>query len=163
MSEQRTDTTASAETDHEDSGTMTTGDLANAMQRGPDDDAPEVGETEPGNEAEVAAAAGARPVADDEGDGDERDEHEPLLPPSDVDDLRRRWDAVQSTFVDEPREAVSKADAMVADLAQRLIVSFAAERERLEAQWTSGDDVSTEDLRLALRRYRSFFQRLLAA
>jgi hypothetical protein len=162
MSEQRTDTTGSAETDLEDSGTMTTGDLANAMQRGPDENAPEGGETEAGNEAEVAAAAGARPGAD-EGDGDEEEEHEPLLPPSDVDDLRRRWDAVQSTFVDEPREAVSKADAMVADLAQRLIVSFAAERERLEAQWTSGDDVSTEDLRLALRRYRSFFQRLLAA
>jgi hypothetical protein len=158
MSEQHTDTTASAETDDEVSGTMTTGDLANAMQRGPDEDAPEMGETEAGNEAEVGAAAGA-PAADDE----DEDEHEPLLPPSDVEDLRRRWDAVQSTFVDEPRDAVSKADAMVADLAQRLIVSFAAERERLEAQWTSGDDVSTEELRLALRRYRSFFQRLLAA
>jgi hypothetical protein len=74
-----------------------------------------------------------------------------------------RWQEVQGSFVDQPREAVAEADALVADLMQRLAASFSHERERLEAQWDRGDDVSTEDLRVALTRYRSFFERLLSA
>ena len=66
-------------------------------------------------------------------------------------------------FVDEPRDSVAQADALVADLMQQLAASFSEERERLEKQWDSGDDVSTEDLRVALTRYRSFFDRLLSA
>lgn len=118
-----------------------------------------------GLDEDDAAEAGTEEVDTTSAPGtDAVDEaHEPLLPPAEMDDLRRRWDDVQFTFVDEPREAVSRADAMVGDLAQRLITSFAAEREQLESQWTSGDDVSTEELRVALRRYRSFFERLLAA
>jgi hypothetical protein len=65
--------------------------------------------------------------------------------------------------VDEPRKAVQEADALVAELMQRLAQTFAAEREDLESRWSGGDDVSTEDLRHGLRRYRSFFERLLAA
>jgi hypothetical protein len=65
--------------------------------------------------------------------------------------------------VDEPRDAVAEADALVADLMQRLAAGFSHERERLEGQWDRGDDVSTEDLRVALTRYRSFFDRLLSA
>jgi hypothetical protein len=74
-----------------------------------------------------------------------------------------RWREIQAQFVDEPRSAVQDADALVADLMQRLARMFATERDQLESRWTSGEDVSTEDLRQGLRRYRSFFERLLAA
>jgi hypothetical protein len=76
--------------------------------------------------------------------------------------LRRRWEEVQTRFVDEPRGAVEDADSLVANLMQQLAQSFAQERERLESQWGRGEDISTEDLRVALQRYRSFFQRLLS-
>jgi len=69
---------------------------------------------------------------------------------------------VQTGFVDEPRAAVEQADALVAEVMKRLADSFATERQALEQQWSRGDDVSTEELRLALRRYRSFFDRLLS-
>jgi hypothetical protein len=87
----------------------------------------------------------------------------PLLPAADNQRLQRRWEEIQSGFVDEPRRMVEQADALVADLMQQLAVAFADARQRLEEQWASGEDVSTEDLRQALTRYRSFFQRLLTA
>jgi len=74
-----------------------------------------------------------------------------------------RWDEIQSGFVDEPREAVEKADALVADVVDRLTTGFSAARSSLEEQWAKGEDASTEDLRVVLTRYRSFFKRLLAA
>lgn len=86
----------------------------------------------------------------------------PLLLPEEAKDLRARWDAIQVSFVDEPRRAVEQADGLVALAMKRLAEMFAAERAKLEGQWERGDDVSTEDLRLALRRYRSFFGRLLS-
>jgi len=85
----------------------------------------------------------------------------PLFSPSDVQDLRGRWSNVQAGFVDEPRRAVQEADQLVAAVMKRLAEGFADERSNLEKQWDRGDNVSTEDLRLALRRYRSFFDRLL--
>jgi hypothetical protein len=91
------------------------------------------------------------------------EEREPLLPNDQTDRYTTRWREIQSTFVDEPRRSVEQADALVADLMQRLAAGFSTERERLEGQWDSGDDVSTEDLRVALTRYRSFFDRLLSA
>ena len=90
----------------------------------------------------------------------ERDE--PLLPEDEGDRLMHRWHEIQSSFVDRPRDSVEQADALVADLMQRLAAGFSEARERLEQQWDSGDDVSTEDLRVALTRYRSFFGRLLS-
>jgi hypothetical protein len=77
--------------------------------------------------------------------------------------MNRRWSEVQTGFVDEPRQAVEKADALVADAIQKLASSFAEERAKLEGQWDRGGEVSTEDLRQALQRYRSFFTRLLSA
>jgi hypothetical protein len=74
-----------------------------------------------------------------------------------------RWSEIQAEFVDEPQRAVQEADALVADLMQRLTRTFASERDQLESRWSGGDEVSTEDLRQGLRRYRSFFERLLAA
>jgi len=86
----------------------------------------------------------------------------PLFPENEAGELRRRWDSVQASFVDEPRRAVEQADELVANAMKRLAETFANERATLESQWDRGDSVSTEDLRLALQRYRSFFGRLLA-
>ena len=87
---------------------------------------------------------------------------EPLFPQKETQELRDRWHSIQAGFVDEPRKAVEDADGLVAVAIKSLAESFANERDRLEAQWDRGDDVSTEDLRVALRRYRSFFERLLS-
>lgn len=92
----------------------------------------------------------------------ETDERTALFSPDETGTLRSQWDAIQVGFVDEPRQAVEKADALVAGAMKRLAEVFAAERERLEKQWDRGDSVSTEELRLALRRYRAFFGRLLS-
>jgi hypothetical protein len=86
----------------------------------------------------------------------------PLFSPEETKDFRARWDALQVSFVDEPRQAVEQADNLVAVTMKRLAEMFATERARLEGQWDRGDNVSTEDFRLALRRYRSFFGRLLS-
>jgi len=85
----------------------------------------------------------------------------PLLPDAEASDFERRWAEVQVGFVDEPQRCVQEADSLVAEVMQRLADSFARERQDLEAQWASGGDASTEDLRVALQRYRSFFNRLL--
>ena len=87
----------------------------------------------------------------------------PLFSQADVGDLRERWTDVQTGFVDEPRHAVEEADKLVAAVMQRLAEGFANERANLEKQWDRGDNVSTEDLRVAMQRYRSFFDRLLNA
>jgi hypothetical protein len=85
----------------------------------------------------------------------------PLFSESEMEDFRSRWSKVQTGFVDAPRTTVEEADKLVAAVMQRLAEGFANERSALEKQWDSGDNVSTEDLRLALQRYRSFFGRLL--
>jgi polyhydroxyalkanoate synthesis regulator phasin len=86
----------------------------------------------------------------------------PLLKKEQTERFSERWDEIQASFVDRPQQAVEEADALVSDLMQRLTGTFANERDRLEKQWAKGDDVSTEDLRVALTRYRSFFDRLLS-
>lgn len=87
----------------------------------------------------------------------------PLFSDTEVTELRDRWSDVQSAFVDAPRKAVEEADKLVAAVMQELAEGFAKERSNLETQWAQGSDVSTEDLRVALQRYRSFFDRLLKA
>jgi hypothetical protein len=103
----------------------------------------------------------SRDPAQDRATG-EHDQLEPLLAGDDAEEYRGRWHDLQASFVDEPHKVVELADQLVAELMQRLAQSFAAERTRLEAQWSRGEEVSTEDLRVALQRYRSFFERLLA-
>jgi hypothetical protein len=87
----------------------------------------------------------------------------PLLPPVEAQRFSDDWTSVQGNFVDKPREAVEQADRLVADLMQRLAAGFSETRASLEQQWDGQDDISTEDLRVALTRYRSFFERLLSA
>jgi hypothetical protein len=85
----------------------------------------------------------------------------PLFSESEMGEFRSRWSNLQTGFVDEPRRTVEDADKLVASVMQRLAEGFASERSGLEKQWDQGDHVSTEDLRIALQRYRSFFDRLL--
>jgi len=89
-------------------------------------------------------------------------ENGPLFAGSEANELRSRWDSIQVGFVDEPRRAVEQADNLVAGTMKRLAEIFTEERNKLEHQWDQGENVSTEDLRQALRRYRSFFDRLLS-
>ena len=86
----------------------------------------------------------------------------PLLG-AETDELRARWQSVQAGFVDEPLRSVEQADALVTDVIERLTRTFQETRETLETQLSDTEDVSTEDLRIGLQRYRSFFERLLAA
>jgi hypothetical protein len=85
-----------------------------------------------------------------------------LFADTDLSGLRSRWDNVQAAFVDNPEECVQKADTLVAEVVDQLTTGFTDARSRLEAQWARGEKVSTEDLRIALTRYRDFFQRLLS-
>ena len=93
----------------------------------------------------------------------EREEERPtpLFAPDQTDELKDRWGQIQASFVDEPRQAVEQADRLVATAIKRLAEIFADEKGGLEGQWDRGGEVSTEDLRQALRRYRSFFGRVL--
>lgn len=86
----------------------------------------------------------------------------PLFPHNELEGLRSRWKEIQTNFVDEPRKAVEQADGLVASAMKRLAEIFADERSNLEKQWDKGDQVSTEDLRVAFQRYRTFFDRLLS-
>lgn len=133
---------------------LTTDDLASGGERDT-----RVAETE--RETEDRRDTVAADIQSEEADTSTTSE--PLLGGSQADDFRQRWESIQTGFVDEPRQAVQEADALVADLMQRLADMFSEERRNLEGQWDRGDDVSTEDLRVALQRYRSFFDRLLSA
>jgi len=152
-----------------DARSLTTADLAEAGEEN---------RIESDREREARARAFQRPepaevgTRDDDARNVERMQNEggnpeeppsSLFEPSAVKNLRGRWDSIQTRFVDEPRIAVEEADGLVAATIKDLAESFAKQRAELEHRWTKGNDVSTEDLRLALRRYRSFFQRLLAA
>src|SRR6266851_555932 len=110
--------------------------------------------------AAIHTIEGPRDIVPDQKNQNERPGQ--LFPENELNEFRSRWDKVQIGFVDEPRAAVEKADSLVATVVKRIAEQFAAERAELKHQWDRGDNVSTEDLRQALRRYRSFFDRLLA-
>lgn len=112
---------------------------------------------EPGKPARAEDDA-EKTSAADTGEGAD----EELLAPQDKENFRTRWQAIQNDFVDDPREAVHSADSLVADVMQKLAATFAERREGLEEQWNRGEQADTESLRVALREYRSFFNRLLA-
>ncbi|WP_351225468.1 hypothetical protein [Streptomyces sp. NPDC002133] len=87
----------------------------------------------------------------------------PLIPPGEAESYRDRWQEIQGTFVDDPRDSVRAADALVADVIQSLAANFADHKKDLESQWSRGEEIETEGLRVALQRYRTFFNRLLHA
>lgn len=145
---------------------LTTADLAGRAETTPNERA---------LDAESPEWAGRPTLVKREEDADAQDRNEssqvapremastPLFSEGEVTELRGRWSDVQSGFVDEPRKAVEEADKLVATVMKRLAEGFAGERSNLETQWARGGNVSTEDLRVALQRYRSFFDRLLNA
>jgi hypothetical protein len=123
----------------------------------------------------MASAAAGQPLPKDDRRADPRpvtraderavmtdDRPMPMFAGAEAAGYRTQWDAIQTGFVDEPRKAVEEADALVALVMKRLSDVFTDERTSLEHQWGKGDEISTEDLRVALRRYRSFFERLLS-
>jgi hypothetical protein len=111
----------------------------------------------PGRDADIAF-----PASVDAGARNPAIENQ-LFSEVEIGDLRSRWSSIQAGFVDEPRHSVEQADQLVATAIQRIAQGFASERATLEKQWDQGDAVSTEDLRVALQRYRAFFGRLLNA
>jgi hypothetical protein len=133
---------------------LSTSDIAAADRHETDADEPD--RIERLRHEDERAAAAARP--------DQRawtEAPSPLFADDELGGYRARWSAIQTGFVDEPRKAVEEADTLVAELMKRLAEGFADERRQLETHWERKDQVSTEDLRLAMRRYRSFFERLL--
>ncbi|MGW1373108.1 hypothetical protein ACWD6P_02355 [Streptomyces sp. NPDC002446] len=129
---------------------LSTEDLAQPKQAPPDEAPPE-------------AAAMTERTLEEEAGPSGGDEAPPLLSGEDDQTFRDRWDKIQSTFVDDPRDAVRSADALVADVMQTLATTFAEQKQGLEGQWKRGEEADTEDLRKALQHYRSFFNRLLTA
>ena len=129
---------------------------SNEMDRGPQDDRhpPSVEETGHGSETEHGVAPDPN-VSEAPSSS--------LLRDDDAEGFRSRWSDIQAGFVDEPRKSVEAADRLVVEVMERVADGFAQERSGLEQHWERGEDVSTEDLRVALQRYRSFFERLLAA
>src|SRR2546423_13271752 len=111
--------------------------------------------------ADLVKQSQTQAIQKPDGAGTSDEQHEPLFRGEELEQFRSRWHDIQGGFVDEPRHAVEKADELVATAIKRLAEVFADERAKLEAAWAKGNDVSTEDLRQALRRYRSFFDRLL--
>lgn len=141
-----------------DEGNISTADLAGKSP-------PEAQSREPHSESALSSSGDAaqEQAIDPSSDREARTETtEPLFPANDAQQLQERWNSIQAGFVDEPRTAVESADSLVATAMKRLAETFANERAQLETQWDRGDDVSTEDLRVALQRYRSFFGRLLS-
>jgi hypothetical protein len=146
MTELRTELHDEEQLSTQDMATAGNGQHREQLQR--DDGAPEAAPSGP-NTAPAGPAAQQGRAA-------------PLFAPEEAQELRSGWDSIQTGFVDNPRQAVEQADHLVAQTIKRLAEVFANERNQLEQQWSRGDNVSTEDLRIALQRYRSFFDRLLS-
>jgi len=106
-------------------------------------------------QTELISAPGTAPMKEAEGSAQ-------LFVSNEAQDFRTKWEKIQTGFVDEPHKAVEDADGLVAAAIKRLSEIFSEERSKMEREWDKGGDVSTEDLRIALRRYRSFFDRLLS-
>ena len=123
-------------------------------------------EAEPAHAREVPPSADVQPSPSADVQPSSGNDAQPsgdeLLFAADPSGLRSRWDDIQAAFVDDPTECVQKADALVEEVVEQLTAGFSEARSRLEAQWARGEHASTEDLRVALQRYREFFQRLLA-
>ncbi|AYG78706.1 hypothetical protein DWB77_00814 [Streptomyces hundungensis] len=110
---------------------------------------------------EAADDSGGMEAGDDPGGTHTAGDNEPLLG-AEQEEFRARWQQIQSRFVDDPKDSVNAADQLVAETMQALATTFSSHKRDLEGQWHRGEKVPTEDLRLALQQYRSFFNRLLS-
>ncbi|WIX74986.1 hypothetical protein QRX50_25850 [Amycolatopsis carbonis] len=151
-------------TDQETRG-LSTADLAGAAERPRTEERGDRPEERPREVSDVDADGQGRITRDADTTADRgarTDSAPPLFEGGDVERFRNRWQEVQTDFVDDPRRAVRDADELVASVISSLAETFAAHKGELEAQWRDGEP-ATEDLRIALRRYRSFFDQLLGA
>jgi hypothetical protein len=139
---------------------MTTSDLAGRDVEPPQEPPPSPPPPPPAEEPR--SDGGHRDRAADGGQQDAAAEHATLLDDTSSADYRARWERLQIGFVDSPAETVAEADELVAEILQRIAQTFADERGALEQQWSGQGEPSTEDLRVALQRYRAFFARLLS-
>lgn len=154
MDTDRTDT----DTDQVDTGTDTHRVDTDTDWSHTDQEAEGSGSTDSSPEQVEESARPAAPSSEDE------DQAPLLFRPEDVDRFRTEWQQVQTMFVDDPREAVQSADHLVAEVMQALASMFNEHKQELEGHWREESaDLQTEDLRIALRRYRSFFYQLLDA
>ncbi len=130
--------------------TLSTADIAAKVERPQEDRLPEraVQERGPERRQQQPMRAGDEQLA-------------ALFTPEMAGEFRSRWNAVQIGFVDDPKQAVRHADELVAQVMKCLAETFSSERARFEGEMDRADSASTETMRLALRRYRSFFERLL--
>jgi hypothetical protein len=168
--------TASTEPESERSDPSTTADTAMlptaatdpGWQRQADEFAANRGEYAVANpspaqlDSAISTTGGPQDLADDPRSSGQSSGDTSLFADTDLAELRRGWDNVQASFVDDPKRCVEQADGLVSDVVEQLSSGFAEARSRLEQQWSRGEEASTEDLRVALKRYREFFERLLA-
>jgi hypothetical protein len=117
---------------------MTTAHDTSRVQRAPQGPAPASGEEAPHPELGTAQ-----------------------LPEDAAASIGQRWNRIQAEFVDDPRKAVSDAHGLVGELIDQIVERIASERTNLGQQWSAGEPISTEDLRVCLQRYRAFFSRLV--
>jgi hypothetical protein len=110
-------------------------------------------------ESQDSAYRAADAGAADQGDAD--GQRATLIAPERADGYNSRWNQLKSDFVDEPRRAVRGANELVGEVLDELEELFRRQRTDLE-QGLENEQTTTEDLRLALGRYRSFFDRLLS-
>jgi hypothetical protein len=89
------------------------------------------------------------------------EERATLIPPDRAESYNGRWTQLKSDFVDEPSKAVRGANELVGEVLDELEELFRSQRAELEKGLDS-EQTTTEDLRQALGRYRSFFDRLLS-
>ena len=140
---------------------LSTADLAGKAETHSERDRNDAGAIEKADRG--AAVPIEKPVAEKSRPLDRnKEELVPLFSEAAVQNFRHRWTTLQTEFVDEPRHSVEQADELVAHVMKDMAATFSDERKKLEQQWEHGDKVSTEDLRLVLRRYRSFFDRFLS-
>ncbi|MFD5504874.1 hypothetical protein ACFWJS_35125 [Streptomyces sp. NPDC127061] len=154
------------DTPQRDEGVPSTEDLTGARQ-GAGDKAPNLTGTPPEYPGEATTTdregqeeGGGRASVGERREAEPDEENEPLLG-NEQEEFRARWQKIQGEFVDDPQNAVNAADQLVAETMQALATTFSEHKRGLEGQWQRGEEVATEDLRIALQRYRSFFNRLL--
>ncbi|MFF3130006.1 hypothetical protein ACFVRD_49550, partial [Streptomyces sp. NPDC057908] len=155
------------ETPQRDERVLSTEDLTGARQD-PGDEASGLADAPPEHTGETVTTdregreEGRGPAsAGEQGEAELAEEKEPLLG-KEQEEFRLRWQKIQGEFVDDPKNAVNAADQLVAETMQALATTFSEHKRGLEGQWHRGEEVATEDLRIALQRYRSFFNRLLS-
>ncbi|MET9475670.1 hypothetical protein ACFYWN_43390 [Streptomyces sp. NPDC002917] len=155
------------DTPQRNEGGLSTEDLTGARQD-PGDEAPGLADTPPEYPGEATTIdregreeGDGRASVGERREAELAEENEPLLG-EEQEEFRARWQKIQSEFVDDPKNAVNAADQLVAETMQALATTFSEHKRGLEGQWHRGEEVATEDLRVALQRYRSFFNRLLS-